>query len=122
MAPLGFINRQFFHELGGYDRNFVCGQSENDVVMRAIAQGGRVETAKDSKVFLCHAECHGEYQFSSGYIQDREFLENCWVKEGYGTYEKNLPFHLSSARLKPMQRFEDKDILTVNQGPAGRWA
>lgn len=122
MAPLGFINLDFFHQLGGYDKNFVCGQSENDIVMRAIEAGGRVETAKDSKVVLRHAECHGKYAFRSGYFLDREFLEKCWVKEGFGTYEKNLPFTLSPTRLRPVERFDDEGILTANQGPAGRWA
>lgn len=40
MAPFGFMNREFFHELGGYDNRFVCGQSENDVVMRVYEAGG----------------------------------------------------------------------------------
>lgn len=121
MAPLGFINLEFFHSLGGYDRNFVCGQSENDIVMRAIENGGRVETAKDSKVVLCHAECHGKYAFRSGYFLDREYLESCWVKEGFGTYEKRLPYTLSNTRLKSLDRFEDANILTINQGPSGKW-
>ena len=29
MYPFGFMDRTLFHELGGYDRRFVCGQSEN---------------------------------------------------------------------------------------------
>lgn len=113
MAPLGFINREWFMQLGGYDRNFICGQSENDIVMRGLQDGGRVYLLDDSKVFLSHAECHGEYTFRHGYNFDREFLESCWV---------NPDKSMSLTRLKPFERFDEQDITTINQGPAGRWA
>lgn len=116
MAPLGAMNREFFNSIGGYDKGFEAGQSENDIICRALAEGGRVETAKDAKVFLHHAECHSTYPFRKGYNNDRAFLESCWVNEGYGTYEKRLPYTLSKIRLRPFEGFEKKDILTVNQG------
>lgn len=122
MAPFGFINREWFHELGGYDKNFVCGQSENDVVMRGIADGGRCEVVENSWVHVHHAECHGpDYPFRSGYDGDRKFLEDCWVKEGYGTYESQKPYALSPHRLRILEPFINENILTVNQGPSGRW-
>lgn len=121
MAPLGFINRSWLMSLGGYDRNFICGQSENDVVMRALADGGTVELVNDAKVYLHHAQCHGVYSFRQGYNTDREFLESCWINEGYGTYENKLPYTISPVRLKEFQPFTEYELLNVNQGPAGRW-
>lgn len=122
MAPFGFINREWFYSLGGYDRNFICGQSENDVVMRGLQNGGRIEVVERSWVHVHHAECHGpDYPFRSGYDRDRAFLENCWVDQGYGTYEVSTPYTLSSQRLKPVEPFLEENILTENQGPAGRW-
>lgn len=122
MAPLGFMNRAWFNHLGGYDKNFVCGQSENDVVQRGLQDGGRVVGCPESLVFLHHRECHGEYSFRHGYQDDRRFLETCWVKEGYGTYETRKPYTMLSQRSRPVECFEKKDILVSNQGPAGRWA
>lgn len=122
MAPFGFINREWFNTLGGYDRNFVCGQSENDVVMRALVDGGRIESVEEAWLHVHHAECHGpDYPFRSGYDGDRKFLENCWVKEGYGTYEVQKPYSLSDTRLISFEPFNEENILTINQGPAGRW-
>ena len=112
MAPFGFMNREWLMGLGGYDRNFICGQSENDVVMRALADGGRVELLKAAKVYVHHAQCHGDYPFRNGYNADRAFLESCWV---------NADGTISKTRLKAFQPFGDYEIDTVNQGPAGQW-
>lgn len=112
MAPFGFINREWFRQLGGYDRNFVCGQSENDVVMRGLVDGGQVRLVNEAVVYVHHAECHGDYPFRSGYDQDREFLESCWVGEGRA---------ISSRRLKSFMPFTDYELENINQGPAGRW-
>lgn len=113
MAPIGFINVEFFRQLGGYDKNFVCGQSENDIVMRTCEVGGRVELVPDSVIAIKHRECHttDKYKFSAGYGNDRGFLQKCWVSQG----------QVVNKRLFPFQPFEDKDILNSNQGPAGNW-
>jgi len=121
MAPLGFINREWYMSLGGYDRNFICGQAENDIVMRAVADGGQVKFVPDSKIYIHHGECHGEYNFRDGYNSDREFLENCWIEEGYGTYETHMPFTLATHRLITFHGFSDENLLSENQGPAGKW-
>lgn len=141
MAPLGFMNREAFHKLGGYDRNFVSGQAENDIVMRILQIGGRVELLKKSLMWLHHRECHhvpfarlikaaglqdklvGPYKFRSGYVDDRRYFEECWVKDGYGTYDERTLKHgeISMRRLLPVQPFDYKNILTVSQGPQGRW-
>ena len=111
MAPFALMNSKFYDQLGGYDRNFICGQSENDVVMRALEAGGRVEMAMDAHIYIHHSECHGEYTFRKGYPDDRGYLEKCWLTGN--TYSKT--------RLKPLERFDDKDILTITQEPTGGW-
>lgn len=111
MAPFGFMNREWYRKLGGYDRNFICGQSENDMVMRGLQDGGRVVMAMDAHIYIHHRECHGEYTFRHGYTTDREFLESCWVNGA-----------LSNTRIKQLEPFSDENILKYNQGPAGRWA
>lgn len=114
MAPIGFISANWFKEIGGYDRNFVAGQSENDIVMRTIEAGGRVELVPESVICIKHRECHAtdRYNFSKGYGQDRMYLQSCWTQNG----------QMVTKRLRSFQPFEDKDLLTINQGPEGRWA
>jgi len=112
MAPLGFLNREWFNSLGGYDCNFICGQSENDIVMRGIADGGRVIGVPEAKVYMAHKECHGLYAFRAGYSSDRTYLQKCWTKDNK---------FISKTRLFPLEPFSNTDILTINQGPAGKW-
>lgn len=115
MAPFGFMNREWMLRLGGYDRNFICGQSENDLCMRAIEDGGTVELLRESKLYVHHGECHGDYPFRAGYHPDRAFLESCWVADT----SKRL---MSTKRLKEFSPFTDYQLTVTNQGPAGNWA
>lgn len=134
MAPMAFINREWFWKLKGYDRNYVSGQAENSIVCDALADGGRIWKHSNSKVYLNHEEVHGGFMnkikyrmgknsFRSGYENDRRYLEECWVKEGYGTYDEKTLKHgtVSPVRLLAHQPFNYENILTVSQGPAGRW-
>jgi hypothetical protein len=132
MAPFGFINREWFvNTLGGYDKNFVSGQSENDVVMRAIEAGGRVELCLDCFLYVHHGQVHPRNRetgkdtgnkFRAWYNVDREYLERCWVVGGYGNYEsKQQNVKISPTRLCPVDRFDDKDICTITQGALGQW-
>lgn len=139
MAPLAFMNREWFMKLGGYDKNYISGQAENDIVMNALADGGRIEPVMSSEIYLHHTECHRvrfrrlwrllglqekiAYPFRAGYVHDRTYLENCWVKEGYGTYNEKTLAHgtISKVRLIPHQPFEYSNILTVPNGPQGAW-
>ena len=40
MAPIGMMNRKYFQELGGIDRRFICGQWDNDLMIRIYNDGG----------------------------------------------------------------------------------
>ncbi len=134
MAPMAFMNRNFFWECGGYDRNFISGQAENSILMEAHFRLCRIENVPKSKVWLNHEEVHGGFMnkvkyrlgknsFRTGYFNDRRYLEECWVKEGFGTYDERTLKHgtVSPVRLLPHQPFNYDNILTVAQGPQGRW-
>ena len=128
MAPMGLINREFFKELGGYDRNFISAQAENDIVMRAIEQGGRAEICMNGKVYIHHQKCHIGSEHKSmvrqHYNADRQVLENAWVVGGYGAFgpggAKMRPnIQISNKRLKPVESFVDESITETTQGPKG---
>ena len=92
MAPLGMISRVWLEELGGFDRRYICGQYENDVVMRSFSRGGTVLIFGDDKCFIDidhlgksirAGECKGQMgfikrPFAAGYKSDRAVLESTW--------------------------------------------
>ena len=136
MAPMALINREIFHQIGGYDKSFVSAQAENDIVMRVYEIGGQVILGTDSYVYIGHRECHiggiaGEHKsmIRQHYVADRIVLENFWVKEGYGVYgpagARLKPYTLSKTRLKPIDKFDDEGICEKTQGNKGegeiRW-
>ena len=137
MAPFCLINREYFvNTLGGYDRQFVSGQAENDVIMRVYEDGGRVEIVLDAKLYVRHRQVHPrdpntgkeKNEFRAWYPTDRERLENCWVEGGYGFYEKLSTKELeeqvkvSNVRLLPFEPFENvSDVCTMTQGQVGQW-
>jgi hypothetical protein len=143
MAPFALINREYFvNRLGGYDRRFVSGQSENDVVMRVYEDGGRVEQSMDAFLYVHHRQVHPrdpntgreDNKFRKWYNTDRDVLEAAWVNGGRGFYEqynamkdgpekesakRSVP--ISTKRLQPVERFEDEGLLTQTQGLKGHW-
>ena len=127
MAPFGLLHRDYFvNTLGGYDADFVSGQSENDVVMRVLEDGGRVEICMDAFLYVHHRQVHPrtrdgsreDNKFRDWYKTDRKVLEDCWIPAGYGNYEKdNKNVEISKKRLRPVKRFEKtNDVTTVTQG------
>ena len=127
MAPFGLLDRDYFIDtLGGYDADFVSGQSENDVVMRVLEDGGRVEICMEAFLYVHHRQVHPrtrdgsreDNKFRDWYKTDRKVLEDCWIPAGYGNYEKdNKNVEISKKRLRPVKRFEKTDdVTTVTQG------
>jgi hypothetical protein len=112
MAPFGVIDTAFFRELGGYDRDFICGQSENDVVMRVYESGGRLELLP-LQVIVSHQRAHmgGTVFRTNHYFDDRRVLESAWM-DGNTILPK---------RKYPVNPFSDTDILTITQGQKGQW-
>lgn len=124
MAPFGLMSNQFMKELGGYDKNFIGGQSENDLVMRAFEKGGDVHICLDAHLWVNHKLHEHPNKFRAYYKWDREVLENAWVPAGYGSYNDTSlnwsQVQISSTRLKPFEPFiETEDWTMVSQGPKG---
>lgn len=134
MAPFGLINREYFvNELKGYDREYISGQSENGVVMRVYEDGGRCIFQRDAWVVVHHHQVHPrdhrgkeDNKFRKFYNEDREVLENAWIKEGYGHYEGRTSeqikqsVNISKVRLIPFRPFErTADVCIRSQGQRG---
>lgn len=134
MAPFGLVNTEYFvNYLRGYHREYISGQAENGAVMRILEDGGRVVFQRDAWVVVHHHQVHPrdnrgkeDNKFRKYYNEDRKVLENAWIKEGYGSYERLTPEQLkekvtvSKIRLQPFIPFErTKDVCTKSQGQQG---
>lgn len=125
MAPLGMMGRKFLDDLGGFDRRYVCGQYENDVVMRAYANGGTVKIFGNEYCFIDidhlgksikigESKTEDDFlnrPFATGYVKDRAVLEASWASGTSALTERRDTF----------EPYEDKDILTVSQSNRGIW-
>jgi len=110
MFTCGFMSKRFYRDLGGIDRNFIAVMWDCDVAMRAHALGARVVISdvyvnerrdKSARSNLC----------AEFWEHDRSLLEDLWVTNG--------KVHLN--RRNPVEPFSDINILTISQGPRGRW-
>lgn len=146
MAPIGLMSREFLQYLGGFDRRYVCGQYENDVVMRAYQNGGKVEIFGDKNTYididhLGKSILIGESKeekdflnrpFAKGYQKDREVLENSWtkfnenklieiLKSGRNQIYPNEVKEVMANQIDKFEPYEDIDILTKSQSNKGHW-
>jgi hypothetical protein len=137
MAPMNLMSRKYFNDLGGYDRRYISGQTENDLVMRAYQNGAKVEIfgGADCYIEIDHLRKSIEIgestsdkdfvkrPFALGYPKDREVLETSWT-----TFDQNDVFKilhsgerpLTLRKISPVQLdkpefYEDTDILTKSQ-------
>lgn len=141
MAPFGVVNRELFHKLGGYDRQFICGQAENDVVMRFLEIGGVVKTCQGAIVRVEHNKGHsGLSVFRGGangnpgfYGEDRKVLEPLWITEegmqiltGVKLSDDRINWadHIRKTRSRPVDRYEGtlEEIIAKTQSNCGIWA
>lgn len=115
MAPIGMMSREYLQFLGGFDNRYICGQYENDIVMRAYQNGSEVQVFgdKDCNVEIDHHAKHGGPRaFHDYYPIDREVLQDSWAL-GAKT--------VSAYQLDNFEPYKNKDILTKSQGKTGHW-
>lgn len=136
MAPLGLMSRAFLNKLGGIDRRYVAGQYENDLVMRAIVEGGSVQIFGDERCFIdidhlgksimigesTDQNTFLDRPFAKGYEKDREVLERSWtIAKGQMIKKTLAPGIKVYERSDSFEPFEDTDILTKSQSNKGIW-
>lgn len=115
MAPIGMMSREYLERLGGTDRRYICGQYENDIVMRIYEDGGELIQYTECPLVIDHFVGHGGVTtaagyarpFAQGYPSDRQVLETSWIDDIY--------LKVSNKRLDAFEPYEDKDLLTKSQ-------
>ena len=115
MAPLALMSGALMDKLGGFDRRYICGQYENDAVMRVIEAGGKVVIFGDrvDMIVIDHYRRHGiKRPFATGYNHDREILEGSWT-DGHGLVYLSIqrPFepYASEGLLEKSQAFKNSN-------------
>ncbi len=143
MAPIFMMSRKFLDELGGIDQRYVCGQYENDIVMRAYQHGATVEVFgnKDLYVDIDHLsksiqvgesidqESFLNRPFASGYQKDREVLENSWTTFDNDKMFKRLQAgerpltmrEISAVQLDTFEPYPEKIPLDYSLSNKGKW-
>lgn len=110
VMPFGMISKQFLKELGGYDKSFICGQSENDVVLRAYNSGAQMFVCDSAIVYSSYERHNKQFNFRGPmYMYEKEIMNKLWVRNNKFNNERTVPF----------SPYSDKDILTISQGNAG---
>ena len=110
MPLCGLMSRNLLMSIGGLDKNFIAIMWECDIAMRVHALGGDVIL---SDVFLEEDKdkSAGSELCNEFWEHDRGLLESLWTKNG----------KIHFCRTKPVESFDDLNILKASQGPRGRW-
>ncbi len=110
MPLCGLMSRNLLMSMGGIDKNFIAIMWDLDIAMRVHALGGDVIL---SDVFLEEDldKSAGSELCNEFWEHDKGFLDSLWTK--------NRKVHLR--RTKPVEPFDDRNILKASQGPRGRW-
>jgi len=118
MAPMGIMNREYLQELGGIDRRFLCGQWDNEILIRLYNDGGKLYHFDEAVILLDHFNKHDpkwrtsrDRPFARGYEHDRKILEGAWGKLGQMKYDV-LPYQRYDGGFEP---FSSEDLLTKSQ-------
>jgi len=121
MAPFGFVRKSWFDKLGGFDKNYIGGQYENDFCLRHYAAGGQIMGYEDKPIIVDHYNKHTNHHsdFSNFYKHGRKVLENTWRIGGYQEHtDSGGVLRVPTKKFEP---YEDKGILDKTQGPQGLW-
>ncbi len=113
--PYGIISRYLFEQAGGFDINFIAGQWENDLVLRAYAKGGEMHLCEKAITF------NDDRKHKVGKIKENnlkethpfesELLRKMWIKNNKITFNRTIP----------VEPYVSKDLLTKSQGNKGKW-
>lgn len=143
MPVSGLMKRSWWRKLGGIDRRFIASCGDMDIALRMYEIGGEVILCQNTIIEELRDKNNGINLYEDvGIPLDRAWLDWLWVRKNkppehileslvhevtllhevtlYAEENKEGNM-LSRNRSLPVLPFEDKHILTVSQGPKGKW-
>ena len=124
-AVAGLMSKEFFFEVGGYDRNFVYAFAIEDLILRVYASGGHVEMSDIVCNEIAGKNIHDSLCAKGG--KDWDLLSELWTIGGrirfVGVPEPELPVTVGmrGERLRPVESFADDQLLVLSQGNKVDW-
>lgn len=115
LYPFFVINKKSYLELNGYDNRFICGQAENDFLLRVYQNYGYTTNSlcPTAMVWADHDSGHENIsKFRQYHIQESSILKSLWFNENNYTNKR-------FSELLPYEWRED--IYTKSQGNVGEW-
>jgi len=113
LTTSALISVQAIEEVGGLaDKCFVCGHFDVDLQMRIYANGGRLFVCPTAVAYEPHNQFHKkEANFATTRREELNYFTSLWCKDGVTTWQRQQPF----------MPYTDDNLLTVSQGPSGKW-
>ncbi len=113
LYPFFAIYRDVYFEMGGYDNRFVCGQAENDFLLRIAAKNGYTEQSicPTAMVLAIHDEHKNEGKFREYHAFENSILKKLWIRP-------DMPDWFG--RLDWLHPYDNNETLyTISQGNKG---
>jgi hypothetical protein len=115
LFPFFAIYRELYEEMEGYDNRFICGQAENDFLLRVAAKNGGTESAlcPIAMVWAKHDDHNNSSKFREYHAQEYTLVKKLWTKNGkFEIVRQDIPVH---------KYINDDSIYNLTQGEKGEW-
>lgn len=115
LYPFFAIYRETYLEVGGYDNGFICGQAENDFLLRVAKNYGCTKNSlcPTAMVWANHNDHSNSGKFREYHAKENAYLKQLWLSfDGDDILKKIREGHKYT---------NDSSIYTITQGELGEW-
>jgi hypothetical protein len=121
LYPFFAIYKEVYIELNGYDNRFICGQAENDFLLRIAEKYGNTITSlcPNAMVWADHEDHKNKGKFREYHSIENKTLKDLWliysIEAPNGKYTgKRLDINIKTYK-------NDNTLYSISQGEKGEW-